>query len=54
LDRFVGAVTAVVQEAHDDPDRVKTAPHTTPVSRVDEVRAARQLDLRWLPDAEHA
>jgi glycine dehydrogenase subunit 2 len=54
LDRFVFAVTAVVQEAHDDPDRVKTAPHTTPVSRVDEVRAARQLDLRWLPDAEHA
>jgi glycine dehydrogenase subunit 2 len=49
LDRFCDAVLAVVAEAATDPERLKTAPHTTPVSRVDEVRAARTLDLRWSP-----
>lgn len=52
LDRFVAAVSAIVQEAHHDPERVKTAPHTTPVSRVDEVKAARDLNLRWAPESE--
>ncbi len=52
LNRFIVALRAVVREAAENPDRLKTAPHTTPVSRVDEVRAARSLDLRWRPDPE--
>ncbi|MSR73940.1 MAG: aminotransferase class V-fold PLP-dependent enzyme [Planctomycetes bacterium] len=47
LDRFCDALCAVVTEAAEDPERLKTAPHTTCVSRVDEVLAARSLDVRW-------
>ena len=47
LDRFIAAIKAIVAEAHENPDVVKSAPHTTPVSRIDEAYAARTLDLRW-------
>jgi glycine dehydrogenase subunit 2 len=47
LDRFVTAIKSIVAEMESDPDLVKNAPHTTTVRRVDETRAARQLDLRW-------
>jgi len=30
---------------------VKAAPHTTPVRRLDDVKAARELDLKWRPAA---
>ncbi len=49
LDEFTDALAAVAREARDAPDVVRTAPHTTPVRRLDEVRAARQPDLRWRP-----
>jgi len=41
LDAFVAALHAIADEAVSDPERVRTAPHTTPVRRLDEVRAAR-------------
>lgn len=41
LDRFVDAMEAIVSEIKATPDLVKTAPHTMPVSRLDEVRAAK-------------
>src|SRR2546427_464591 len=47
LDEFADAMLAIAREAQDDPEVVKTAPHSTPVKRLDEVRAARQPDLRW-------
>ena len=46
LDAFIEAMKAIDHEATEDPDLVTGAPHTTPVSRLDEVRAARQPDLR--------
>ena len=46
LDAFVAAVRAVVGEAHADPELLKTAPHTMPVGRLDEVAAARNPVLR--------
>jgi glycine dehydrogenase subunit 2 len=49
LDAFVAAVEQIVEEIAKDPQLVKTAPHHAPVGRLDEVRAARQLDLRWRP-----
>ncbi len=52
LDRFIAAVKQVVKEAHETPDIVKSAPHTTPVRRLNETLAARQLNLRWKPDAK--
>jgi glycine dehydrogenase subunit 2 len=45
LDGFVEAMTAILGEAKTDPELLKTAPHTTPVRRLDEVKAARQLNL---------
>ncbi len=47
MDRFVAAMEAILEECRTDPDMVKSAPHTTPVRRVDEVKAARELDLVW-------
>ncbi len=40
---------AIAREAEGNPDLVRSAPHDTPVSRVDEVRAARMLKVRWTP-----
>jgi len=52
LDEFVAAVEQIVAEIAKDPEIVKTAPHNAPVGRLDEVRAARQLDLRWRPPVQ--
>jgi glycine dehydrogenase subunit 2 len=45
LDAFAAAMRAIAQEATRDPALVKSAPHETPVRRVDEVKAARELVL---------
>jgi glycine dehydrogenase subunit 2 len=47
LDHFVAAMQAIAAEAESDPELLKTAPHSTPVRRCDEVRAARNPVLRW-------
>jgi glycine dehydrogenase subunit 2 len=49
LDAFVDAIQVIVEEARTNPERVKTAPHTTPVRRLDEVGAARNPRLRFKP-----
>ena len=49
LDGFVAAMVKIREEAEQHPDQVKGAPHTLPVRRLDDVRAARELDLRWRP-----
>ncbi|MDR5709713.1 MAG: aminomethyl-transferring glycine dehydrogenase subunit GcvPB [Armatimonadota bacterium] len=54
LDAFVDAMMAIDREAQENPELVKTAPHTTPVRRLDEVRAARFPDLRWKPERRSA
>jgi len=46
-DRFVQAMVEIREAAKKDPDRMKGAPYTTPVRRLDDVKAARQLDLAW-------
>ena len=47
LDQFIDAMKAIAREAEEDPELVKGAPHTTPVSRLDEATAARRPNLRW-------
>lgn len=47
LDAFAEAMLAVDREIDTDPEMLRTAPHTTPVSRPDEARAARDLRPRW-------
>jgi glycine dehydrogenase subunit 2 len=49
LDAFIQALKEIDRESTEDPELVRQAPHTTPVSRLDEARAARQPDLRWRP-----
>jgi glycine dehydrogenase subunit 2 len=49
LDAFVRAMKEILEEAHSKPELVKSAPHITPVRRLDEVKAARELDLAWKP-----
>ncbi len=50
LDEFIAALRAIAQEVDTEPETVKTAPHTTRVSRMDEVAAARKPRLRWTED----
>jgi len=49
LDAFVVAMKEILAEAHATPELVKTAPHTMPVRRLDDVKAARELNLAWRP-----
>ncbi|HEU5318941.1 MAG TPA: aminomethyl-transferring glycine dehydrogenase subunit GcvPB [Chloroflexota bacterium] len=53
LDAFADALIAIAQEARDHPELLHDAPHETPVGRLDEVRAARQPDLRWRADTSN-
>ena len=47
LDAFIDAMVAIAREADDNPEILHSAPHDTPVRRLDEVTAARNPDLRW-------
>ncbi|RMG27619.1 MAG: glycine dehydrogenase subunit 2 [Gammaproteobacteria bacterium] len=49
LDRFVEVMRRIREEAEQDPERLRQAPHGLPVRRLDEVRAAREPDLAWKP-----
>ncbi len=49
LDAFAEALNTIAKEARTTPDLLHEAPHNTPVRRVDEVRAAKELILRWEP-----
>lgn len=50
LDQFIQAMQSILEEAKNNPDLLLNAPHTTPVGRLDEVKAARELDLTWKPN----
>jgi glycine dehydrogenase subunit 2 len=47
LDAFAAAMIRIEREAREEPEYVKGAPHSLPVRRLDDVRAAKQLDLTW-------
>jgi glycine dehydrogenase subunit 2 len=51
VEGFARALLEVADEAEREPDLVHGAPHTTPVSRLDETRAARHPDLAYKPPA---
>jgi glycine dehydrogenase subunit 2 len=53
LDQFVDVLIKIADEAHTSPELLKEAPHNTPVNRMDEVKAARDLVLCcWIPEKE--
>lgn len=45
LDEFIATMREIDREAHENPDIIKDAPHKTPVARLDEAGAARNLDI---------
>ncbi len=49
LDGFAEAMSQILRESQSDSDQVRGAPYTMPVKRLDDVRAARELDLAWRP-----
>ncbi len=49
LDGFCAALKRIKEEAEQEPDVPRGAPYTLPVRRLDDVRAARELDLAWRP-----
>jgi glycine dehydrogenase subunit 2 len=53
LDNFIDVMKKIAAEAHDDPDLLRSAPHEAPVSRLDEVRAAKMLVLCCRPIPEY-
>jgi len=52
LDAFADAMRRIAEEAAESPELLREAPHGRPVRRLDEVRAAKQLVVRYLFD-EH-
>jgi glycine dehydrogenase subunit 2 len=49
LDGFVAAMISIRERAYSAPEKVKEAPLSLPVRRLDDVRAAKQPDLIWRP-----
>jgi glycine dehydrogenase subunit 2 len=47
LDQFIAVMRAIAMEAETEPERVKGAPYTTVISRLDEALAARKPILKW-------
>ena len=46
MDKFVDTMVKIAKEAKENPEKVTSAPHTTPVKRVDETLAARHPNLK--------
>jgi glycine dehydrogenase subunit 2 len=52
LDYFASVMQQIAREARTNPDMVRTAPHTTPIGRLDQALAARKPNLRWTSGQE--
>ena len=50
LDEFIAAMKQIAVEAQSTPELLHEAPHGTPVSRLDEAKAARDMKLRYKPE----
>ena len=48
LRNFYEIIKIILEEVESNPEKVKNAPHTTPVSKLDEVAAARNPNLTWI------
>lgn len=47
LDNFIAVMKKIDKEISETPELVTSAPHATPVRRMDEVKANRELNIRW-------
>lgn len=48
LDEFVETMIQIAEESKTNPEKILSAPHTTPVKKIDEVTAARKPDLKYI------
>lgn len=46
-DEFIKVMRKIAKEVEENPELVKGAPYNTPVSRLDEIKAAKDLEIRW-------
>jgi glycine dehydrogenase subunit 2 len=51
LDRFVEVMGELLEQSRTDPERMRGAPYTMPVRRLDDVKAVRELDIVYRPAA---
>jgi len=49
LDQFIAAMKRIAQEAEENPEVLRQAPHNPKVTRMNETKAAREPKLRWRP-----
>ena len=47
LDRFIETLVKIDQEATNEPEKLRNAPWTTPVRRLDELKANKELNICW-------
>jgi len=47
LDEFIQAMIQIAKEVEENPEIVRSAPQNTPVTRLDEAKAAKDLNVRW-------
>jgi glycine dehydrogenase subunit 2 len=47
LDKFINIMEKIDKEAKQDPDKLKQAPYETPVRRLDELKANKELNVKW-------
>ena len=50
LDEFVDTMVQIAQDAKTNPEKILSAPHSTPVKKIDEVTAARHPDLKYIKE----
>ena len=50
LDEFVNTMIKIAELAKENPEEILSAPHTTPVKKIDEVTAARHPDLKYIKE----
>jgi len=51
LDAFIAAMIEIARLAETDPEKLREAPTSTCVSRLDETAAARRPNIAYLPDS---
>jgi glycine dehydrogenase subunit 2 len=49
IDGFCDALIKIAEEAEHNPEIVTSAPHVTPISRLNETAAVKHLDVKWEP-----
>ncbi|NLZ61704.1 MAG: aminomethyl-transferring glycine dehydrogenase subunit GcvPB, partial [Acholeplasmataceae bacterium] len=54
LDAFIAVMKKIAQEAIEEPELLRSAPHTTPVGRIDEVMAAKKMIITYKDYLEQA